>query len=156
MRRIVLTCTCTAASVLAIAVISHAQTKGKAAAKGSLAPSYGNVEAVSQDELKIYDYFLASDALEGRNFPSRGFDAAALYVASQLAQWGLTPGGSTTGTTGPLQPYLMPIELVARTVTPEESKLTLTAPPAPAGGRGRSARRSRSAAPAGRTRGARA
>jgi hypothetical protein len=134
MRRIVLTCT--AASVLAIAVISHAQTKGKAAAKGSLAPSYGNVEAVSQDELKIYDYFLASDALEGRNFPSRGFDTAALYVASQLAQWGLAPGGSSTGTTGPLQPYLMPIELVARIVAPEESKLTLTAPPAPAGGRG--------------------
>jgi len=131
MRRIVLTCT--AASVLAIGVLSHAQTKGKAA-KAAPPPSYGNTEAISEDELKIYDYFLASDPLEGRNFPSRGFDTAALYVASHLAEWGLKPGGSATGTTGPLQPYLMPIELVARQVVPEESKLTLTAPPAPGGG----------------------
>jgi len=133
MRHLVLTCT--AASVLAISVLSHAQTKGKAA-KPVPPPAYGNTEAISEDELKVYDYFLASDALEGRNFPSRGFDAAALYVASHVAEWGLKPGGSTTGTTGPLQPFLMPIELVARQVAPEESKLTLTAPPAPAGGRG--------------------
>src|SRR5207302_11468059 len=36
------------------------------------------------------------------------------------------------GTTGPLQPYFMPIELVARQIVPEESKTSLTAP-APAG-----------------------
>jgi hypothetical protein len=134
MRKIYLTCA--AASVLAVAVLSHAQTKGKAAAKAAPAPSYGNTEAISEDELKVYDYFLASDQLEGRNFPSRGYDTAALFVAAHLAEWGLKPGGSSGGTIGPLQPYLMPIELVAKTVVPEESKLTLTAPPAGRGGRG--------------------
>jgi hypothetical protein len=130
--------TCAVASVLAVAVLSHAQTKSKAAAKVAPAatPGYGNTEAISEDELKVYDYFLASDQLEGRNFPSRGYDTAALYVASHLAEWGLKPGGSTSGTTGPLQPYLMPIEMVAKSIVPEESKLTLTAPPAGRGGRG--------------------
>jgi hypothetical protein len=85
--------------------------------------------------MKIYDYFLASDQLEGRNLPSRGFDTAALYVASHLAEWGLKPGGSQSGTDGPLQPYLMPFELVAKSVIAGESKATLTAPAA-AGGRG--------------------
>src|SRR5208283_1695338 len=59
-----------------------------------------------------------------------------LYVASHLAEWGLKPGGSATGTNGPLQPYLMPIEMVARQIVPEESKLSLTAPPAGRGGFG--------------------
>jgi hypothetical protein len=133
MRKTILTCA--AVCVLAAGVLSHAQTKGKAAAKVAPAPSYGNTEAISEDELKVYEFFLASDQLEGRNFPSRGYDTAALFVASHLAEWGLKPGGSTSGTVGPLQPYLMPIELVAKTVVPDESKLTLTAPPA-AGGRG--------------------
>jgi hypothetical protein len=130
MRRLIFTTA--AVSAFAIAVLSHAQTKGKPA-KTAPVPTYGNTEAISQDELKVYDYFLASDQLEGRNFPSRGFDTAALYVASHLAEWGLKPGGSANGTTGPLQPYLMPMELVARQIVPEESKLSLTAPAAPAG-----------------------
>src|SRR5215467_16298323 len=99
------------------------------------AKGYGNADAITQDELKVYDYFLASDQLEGRNFPSRGYDTAALYVASHLAEWGLKPGGSPSGTTGPLQPYLMPIELVSRQIVADESKASITAPAA-GGGRG--------------------
>lgn len=92
---------------------------------------HGNADAIGQDELKTYLYFLASDQLEGRNFPSRGFDMAALYVASHLAEWGLKPGGSTSGTNGPLQPYFIPIELESRQLLPEESKATVTIlPPA--------------------------
>jgi Zn-dependent M28 family amino/carboxypeptidase len=98
-------------------------------AKASAVAKYGNADAISEDELKVYDYFLASDQLEGRNFPSRGYDVAALYVASHLAEWGLKPAGSTSGTNGPLQPYLMPIELVTRQVVQDESKTSLTAPP---------------------------
>src|ERR1700760_2169416 len=94
----------------------------KAKPVGADSPRYGNSDSISQEELKIYLYFLASDQLEGRNLPSRGFDTAALYVASHLAEWGLKPGGSTTNTTGPLQPYFMPIELVAKSVIPAESK----------------------------------
>jgi len=83
-------------------------TKVKTAAPA--APAYGNSDSITEYEMKIYDYFLASDQLEGRNLPSRGYDTAALYVASHLAEWGLKPGGSLTGTNGPLQPYLMPFE----------------------------------------------
>lgn len=97
--------------------------------------TYGNSDSITEYEMKIYDYFLASDQLEGRNLPSRGFDTAALYVASHLAEWGLKPGGSLTGTNGPLQPYLMPFELVSKTVIAGESKASLTRPAA-AGGRG--------------------
>jgi Zn-dependent M28 family amino/carboxypeptidase len=87
-----------------------------------VASAFGNADSISEEELKIHLYFLASDQLEGRNLPSRGFDTAALYVAAHLAEWGLKPGGSTTGTDGPLQPYLMPMELVSKTVLPAESK----------------------------------
>jgi hypothetical protein len=115
---------------------ASAQSK-KPAAKAAPAPSYGNADSITEDELKVYDYFLASDQLEGRNFPSRGYDTAALYVASHLAEWGLKPGGSTSGTNGPLQPYFMPIEMVSREIVPDDSKITLVAPAGGNGGSGR-------------------
>ena len=65
----------------------HSQSKPRAAKAVAAAPvSYGNVESISEEEMKIYLYFLASDQLEERNLPSRGFDTAALYVASHLAE----------------------------------------------------------------------
>ncbi len=97
-------------------------------------PHYGNADSITQDELKIYLYFLASDQLEGRNLPSRGFDTAALYVASHLAEWGLKPGGSSTNTLGPLEPYFMPMELVAKTVIPADTKASITEPESGRGG----------------------
>jgi len=98
---------------------------------------YGNADAITQDELKQYEYFLASDQLEGRNVPSRGYDIAALYIASRLMEWGVKPGGSATGTNGPLQSYLMPIELVSNQLDSSAMKLTLTMPAAAGrGGRG--------------------
>jgi hypothetical protein len=97
-------------------------------AKSSAFAKYGNADSISENEMKIYDYFLASDQLEGRNLPSRGYDTAALYVASHLAEWGLKPGGSTTDTNGPLQPYFMPFALVTREVAADESKASLSAP----------------------------
>jgi hypothetical protein len=130
MRQFVVTC---AAAAALIVVCAGAENKGKTPKTPSV-PSYGNADAISEDELKIYEYFLASDQLEGRNFPSRGYDTAALYVASHLAEWGVKPAGSSSGTNGPLQAYFMPIEMVARTIVPEDSKASLTAPPT--GGRG--------------------
>src|SRR5258706_8101024 len=107
---------------------------GSAKDKTSAPAGYGNSDSMTEEEMKVYDYFLASDQLEGRNLPSRGFDTAALYVASHLAEWGIKPGGSATNTNGPLQPYLMPIELVSKQVVPDESKSSIVAPAA--GGRG--------------------
>ncbi len=102
MRRILITC---AGAVIAAAALStvwadQSAQKGKnaKAVKQAAEPGYGNSDAISEAEMQIYLYFLASDQLEGRNFPSRGYDTAALYVASHLAEWGLKPGGSQAGT----------------------------------------------------------
>src|ERR1700733_12950115 len=124
--------------VLVLAGVLTAQNKPKMTKVKTAPPAatYGNSDSINEQEMKIYDYFLASDQLEGRNLPSRGFDTAALYVASHLAEWGLKPGGSTTGTDGPLQPYLMPFELVSKQVVAEQSKASLTAPGGGRGGRG--------------------
>jgi Zn-dependent M28 family amino/carboxypeptidase len=117
-------------------VVMAAQNKPKMTKVKTAVPAagYGNSDSITEYEMKIYDYFLASDQLEGRNLPSRGFDTAALYVASHLAEWGLKPGGSLTGTNGPLQPYLMPFELVTKAVVPGDSKASLTG--VSGGGRG--------------------
>src|SRR3984885_321199 len=124
--------------VLVLAGVLTAQNKPKMTKVKTAPPAatYGNSDSITQEEMKIYLYFLASDQLEGRNLPSRGYDTAALYVASHLAEWGLKPGGSTTGTNGPLQPYMMPIEMVAREIVPEDSKATLVGPAPAGGGRG--------------------
>jgi Zn-dependent M28 family amino/carboxypeptidase len=105
---------------LLLVVLAIGAPKGKKVAK------FGNSDAITEREMKIHEYFLASDQMEGRNLPSRGFDTAALYVASNLAQWGVTPMGSATGTNGPLQPYFMPFELVSKQVVGAESKATVT------------------------------
>jgi len=158
MRRIVVSCAVGAALLFALSSAvqpGRAQPPNKSKNAKSVKaaiPSYGNVDAISEDELKVYDYFLASDQLEGRYFPSRGYDTAALYVASHLAEWGLKPMGSTTGTNGPLQPYMMPIEMVARTLLPEDSKASLTAPAA-GGGRGAGGRGGAAAGAGGGARG---
>ncbi|MGH9736564.1 MAG: M28 family peptidase [Candidatus Acidiferrales bacterium] len=112
-----------------IAVAANAPRKAaSAASKTRVTAKYGNADSINQEELKIYDYFLASDQLEGRNLPSRGYDTAALYVASHLAEWGLKPGGSTTGTNGPLQPYFMPFVLTTRSVAEKQSTASFTGP----------------------------
>src|SRR5277367_5165572 len=123
-----------AVCLVGAAAQSAAQKPKTTKAAAPLSP-HGNADAISEDELKIYLYFLASDQLEGRNLPSRGYDTAALYVASHLAEWGLKPGGSATNTVGPLQPYFMPMELLAKTVIPAESKATVTGGGRAGGGR---------------------
>ena len=117
------------AAMFTLGAAKRAANAAPKARKAPAAAKYGNADAISENELMDYDYFLASDQLEGRNFPSRGYDTAALYVASHLAEWGIKPGGSTSGTNGPLQPYLMPIELTTREVVQADSKASLTAPP---------------------------
>ena len=140
MRRITLSSSLLTTLLLAaFFALGAAKRTANAAPKARKAPAaakFGNADAISESELRAYDYFLASDQLEGRNFPSRGYDVAALYVASQLAEWGLKPGGSTSDTNGPLQPYFMPIELTTREVVAAESKLALIAPPPFGGGPG--------------------
>ncbi|MCS7043969.1 MAG: M20/M25/M40 family metallo-hydrolase [Bryobacteraceae bacterium] len=68
-----------------------------AAAQAALAPSESRLLGwITADLLRAHVSFLASDALEGRDTPSRGLDAAAEYIASQFRRIGLKPaaGGS--------------------------------------------------------------
>src|SRR5262249_33246951 len=46
---------------------------------------------ISADSLRGNLSFIASDALEGRNTPSRGLDIAAEYIAAQFRRAGLEP-----------------------------------------------------------------
>ena len=117
-------------ALVGLAILAGApQSMSKASKAGVSGPAgYGNADSITEEEMKIYLYFLASDQLEGRNLPSRGYDIAALYVASHLAEWGVKPGGSTEQTDGPLQPYFMPMELVSKSVIPGESKASMTLP----------------------------
>ena len=112
------------AMLFTIASAKPAASQSKATKTG--VGAYGNSDAINEEEMKIYDYFLASDQLEGRNLPSRGYDTAALYIASHLAEWKLKPMGSTTGTNGPLQPYFQPFELISRSIVAEDSKASVT------------------------------
>ncbi len=96
--------------------------------------AFGNADAITQDELKTYEYFLSSDQLEGRNLPSRGYDTAALYIASHMKEWGLTPARSVAPADGPLQAYLVPFDLISSQNDTPNMKLSITL--AAAGGRG--------------------
>lgn len=57
------------------------------------APTFGNTDAVTAQQLREYLTFIASDELEGRDTPSRGLDIAAMFIAEHLASWGIKPGG---------------------------------------------------------------
>jgi hypothetical protein len=51
------------------------------------------VERISADSLRGHLSFIAADALEGRNTPSRGLDLAAEYIAAQFRRAGLEAVG---------------------------------------------------------------
>src|SRR3989449_4131473 len=51
------------------------------------------LDRISADSLRGHLSFIASDALEGRNTPSRGLDIAAEYIAAQFRRAGLEPVG---------------------------------------------------------------
>lgn len=56
-------------------------------------PETGNVDAITQEQLRDYLTFIASDELEGRDTPSRGLNIAAKFIATHLSRWGYTPAG---------------------------------------------------------------
>jgi hypothetical protein len=53
----------------------------------------GAIEHVTAESLRGHLSFIASDALEGRNTPSRGLDIAAEYIAAQFRRAGIEPAG---------------------------------------------------------------
>src|SRR6476659_2509889 len=56
-----------------------------------------NAKAITAERLYAHLQFVASDEMEGRDTPSRGLNATAKYIASQLMQWGVKPMGDNGG-----------------------------------------------------------
>jgi len=56
-------------------------------------PEQAAIERISASAMRGNLSFLASDALEGRDTPSRGLDIAAEYIAAQFRRAGLEPAG---------------------------------------------------------------
>src|SRR5687768_12017434 len=50
-------------------------------------------DSIRPSAIRAHVSFLADDLLKGRGTPTRGYDLAARYVASQFDSCGLTPGG---------------------------------------------------------------
>ena len=80
----------------------------------TVAAQFGNVEAITQAQLKEWLNVIASDEMEGRDTPSRGLDMAAKFIAEHLSKWGVKPGGSD-GT------YFQKFALTSRRVLPEQT-----------------------------------
>lgn len=50
-------------------------------------------EGVTAKQLSDYLYFVASDAMAGRDTPSQGLDATAEFLKMNLSKWGFKPAG---------------------------------------------------------------
>ena len=86
--------TCALLGVLPLAAWAQAAKPAKAAMTAKPASSaVKNAEIITAAELRDYLYFIASDALEGRDTPSRGLDSAAEFIRFHLSRWGVKPGG---------------------------------------------------------------
>src|SRR5262245_56336240 len=59
---------------------------------GAAAKNNGR-ETITQEDLKEWLGYLASDELEGRNTFSEGLGLAGAYIAEHLRAWGVKPGG---------------------------------------------------------------
>ena len=79
---------------------------------------FGNAEAITATRLFAHLQLVASDEMEGRDTPSRGLNATAKYIESQLIQWGLKPMGDD-GT------YFQKIPLKAPVIVPDSTTASL-------------------------------
>jgi Zn-dependent M28 family amino/carboxypeptidase len=75
-------------------------------------------EAITVAQLKDYLYFIASDAMEGRDTPSRGLDVTAEFIKMNLSRWGFKPAGDN-GT------FFQKIELTRETLDAEKTGLEI-------------------------------
>ncbi len=82
------------ASILCALLLCATATTPQAQQKATLTvEESAALERISADSLRGHLSFIASDALEGRNTPSRGLDIAAEYIAAQFRRAGLEPIG---------------------------------------------------------------
>jgi len=90
------------------------------AADSKLTPPMQSIlEAISADSLRGHLSFIASDALEGRETPSRGLDVAAEYIAAQFRRAGLDPAAGDS--------YFQTAKLLVREQNPDGFLFVVTA-----------------------------
>lgn len=90
-----------------------------------IALEHPNANAITSSELQDWLYFIASDAMQGRDTPSNGLNAAALFIASHLARWGVQPAGQPGAGPGPLAAYFQPIALQRIRYDVAQSRVTV-------------------------------
>ena len=73
---------------------------------------------ITAKQLSDYLYFVASDAMEGRDTPSRGLDTTAEFIKMNLSRWGFKPAGDN-GT------YFQKIALRRESIDAAATKLTV-------------------------------
>jgi hypothetical protein len=90
------------------------------AANSDLTPPMQSIfDAISADSLRGHLSFIASDALEGRETPSRGLDVAAEYIAAQFRRAGLAPAAGDS--------YFQSAKLLVREQNPDGFLFVATA-----------------------------
>jgi hypothetical protein len=80
-------------AILAVSVLSLSAYQAASQPQAMTADVQAALARISADSLRGHLSFIASDALEGRNAPSRGLDIAAEYIAAQFRRAGLEPVG---------------------------------------------------------------
>jgi hypothetical protein len=77
--------------------LSFAQAPRKSQKSGKPAAisvrAHQSAERITASQLRDYLSFIASDEMEGRDTPSRGLDATAKFLATNLSRWRLKPAG---------------------------------------------------------------
>lgn len=92
MRRLNLLSIILAVSLLAqLPIATQAQRSG--ASRVAASSTHNGADQITPEQLKNYLYFIAADAMEGRDTPSRGLDITANFIAMNLARWGFKPAG---------------------------------------------------------------
>ncbi len=80
--------------------------------------THPGLASIRADRLQAHVKFLSHDLFEGRGTATRGYDLAALYVATQFEQLGLLPGAGKGN-------FLQAVPLRKTNVLPERCKLSI-------------------------------
>ena len=73
-------------------------------------------EGITADQMSSYLYFVASDAMGGRDTPSSGLDVTAEFLRMNLQKWGFKPAGDN-GT------FFQKIALTRESIDPDKTTL---------------------------------
>ena len=126
MRRLLFSLFLTSVLVLNSSVLNYsvnAQRRQQRAPRTTASlPTQRGADKITANQLRDYLTFISSDALEGRDTPSRGLDIAAQFLALNLSRWGFKPAGDAGS-------YFQKIALTSDVVDKEQTKVSLNGQP---------------------------